>query len=102
MACQSAICLSSSCRLFGGRNDGLVLLRTFSRALGPTERVGRWRGPFCEVRGDFGASGSDEEGGMIEGTKAGAEGERDEVDADAWFEGPSGTGVADEVGVGKD
>ena len=38
ICCQSAICFSSSCFGFGGRNVGLVLLLTFSKALGPLER----------------------------------------------------------------
>lgn len=47
---QSDICLSSSCLVFGGRYDGLVLLMTFSKVLGPTERVG-----LCFGAGAFGA-----------------------------------------------
>ncbi len=37
---QSARCFWSSSLLFGGRNDGLVLLTTLSNILGPTDREG--------------------------------------------------------------
>lgn len=58
---QSAMCLLSSCLLFGGKNAGRVLLITFSRALGPIDRVGLWL-KVADV--GVGGRGKDEDSGI--------------------------------------
>lgn len=74
---QSAKCLLSSVRFFGGKWTGRVLLRTFSKVLGPVDFVGRcpiffWNSACCSENVGEGA-GPAEEGRDEEERGAGSE-----------------------------
>lgn len=56
--------------LFGGKNDGRVLLSTFWSAVGPIDRVGLW--PGAKFVGEVGTC-KDEDGGKGGGERAGDE-----------------------------
>ncbi|SRR6266404_821369 len=102
MFSQSDRCFTSSSLLFGGRNDGLVLLITFSSALGPVDRV-----VLCTLWLDDGLEGDDaavgEETGDREDESVGAvfadvdsregvSGPPPEVGVSSWNPGRGGDG----------
>ena len=69
---QSAICFLSSSFGFGGRNEGRVLLSTFSNVLGPDDREDLWlEDAFCD--------------GITEGLDSGSGSEcKDDIDLVLW------------------
>jgi hypothetical protein len=99
---QSDICLSSSLRGLGGKKTGLVLLLTFSKALGP-ERVGLWVEGLCGGRNcdDCGADDDDGRGAECV-VDVDGEGDGTGVGVLLWMSCRTGCGGVDLVGVGRD